>query len=199
MTEECRAIKEKILRNYKAYITEDYCNSMCELLEELLKSDSYRKPLIEWKNGKREITDVTLLKFSKEEGVWSLNEIASRLDPIHPNIPAAAILLFLAEENILTLSQILSIAEEVCWADPTFLEIENPICTYAFLDEEVEEWVFLMEETEAENLKEYQMWQVLLQVPTLAPLIAYDHILGTHIELGEDDIYYVVPPQDIAE
>lgn len=184
----------KLNEQYGQYMNQNYCEAFCSEIKSLVDT-KYWKSLKEWKNGRINITDVIIPKLSAEEGQWSLIEVATRLCEDYPNIPVAAFLLFLAEENPITLGAILSIAEEFCWADPAFIEQDNTECTCAFLNEEEGQWVFLADDTDPTVLREYQIWQVLLQIPVLAVLISYDHSLGTAIELWNDGIYHVISPK----
>ena len=204
--------KHKRVDSMKLYYGNLYSEESIEMLlrdiDSLMDSESkYRKSIKEWMNGKSEITDVTLetletLELKKgsydeeqEFEEWSLCAIAKTLDERHPNIPVAALLLSLYEEYPVTLSEIIPIASIPCYADERIVLSDNPVCDIASLDQEAEEWFFLMTDTESAQVHEYQMWQVLTQVASLAPIICMNHELGTCVEMWEDGCYHIIPPE----
>lgn len=192
---EINEIREKLNAYYGNIMNEQYCEAVCEALRSLLDpSSQYRKPIIEWKNGKTAITEVTIPKGSNE--TWKLSEVAARLNPEHPNVPIAAFLFFLSEETPVTISVILSIAEKYCLTDPVLIDSDSLDCALAFIDEDDGEWIFLAKDTDPETLRPYQLWQVLLQHPALALPVSYDFEPGSgySIQLWDDGVYHIVPP-----
>ncbi len=191
--DEKKELKIILEEHYGEYMSPSYCEGLCVEIDALLGT-KYRRPIKEWINGYTKISDVLVPKI--EDGEWSLNEIASRLDEMYPNVPAAALLLFLFEENPNLLSMIIPIAEEECFADEIFVNVDDERCTTAILDKKIKCWTFLAQNTSSEQMKKYQMWQVLLNIPELVPIITYDHILGTNIEMWDDGMYHILAPSE---
>lgn len=175
--------------HYGKYIDSSYCDNLADEMEALLDT-KYRKPIKQWLHGYTAISDLRIPKI--ESGNWSLNEIASRLDAEYPNVPAAALLLSLYEEEPNLLSMIIPIADEECFADESFFGEMDLECTTAVLDKETECWMFLAQNTKSENMKKYQLWQVLLSIPELAGIVSYNHAVGTTVELWNDGIFHVI-------
>ncbi|MBR1912461.1 MAG: hypothetical protein IJ828_08925 [Treponema sp.] len=193
--EEKKNLIEKMLMHYGEIFSPESAESFVNELSPLLQPNSkYRRPIKEWMNGKTEIIDITLPCLDNISS-WSLVQIAQKLDQNTPNIPVAAFLLSLYEEFPITLSEILSVCEEFCWCDESIICADKPECSFAYLDEEYEQWFFLNDSSSTDNLKSHQLWQVLLQMSIFAPIIMLEHELGTTVELYDDGKYYIIPPE----
>lgn len=189
-------ILEKLLLHYSDIFSNESANMFVDDVWPLLKMNSkYRQPIKEWANSKSIISEISL-NCMDGHSVWSLNEIAKRLDSKNPNIPAAALLLSLYEEYPVTISEILSICDEFCWCDESIITSSSPECTFAYLDTGYEQWFFLNEKTNTENIRLHQLWQVLLQITDLAPIISMDWALGTSIEKSDNEKYLIKLPED---
>lgn len=186
---------QKVLFHYSDIFSYDSAMMFAEDISPLLDlSSKYRRPIKEWINGKATITEVSL-DCLDGQSTWSLNEIAQRLDHNKPNVPVAALLLSLYEEFPVTISEILSVCDEYCWCDEKIIISSMPECSFAYLDNEYEQWFFLNDKSNTESLKLHQLWQVLLQIMDLAPIISMEWDIGTTIEKHEDEKYYVEPPE----
>lgn len=192
---EKSTLLQKILLYYSDIFSHDSAIRVIDDLSPLLEiSSKYRRPIKEWLNGKTVITDISL-DCMDGQSTWSLNEIAKRLDANNPNIPVAALLMSLYEEFPVTISEILSVCDEFCWCDERIINSSTPECSFAYLDTEYEQWFFLNDKSNTESLQLHQLWQVLLQITDLAPIISMELAVGTTIEKGEDEIYYIEPPE----
>ena len=193
---EKTALIEKLLSYYSDIFSIESANEFANDLSLLMEVDSkYRRPIKEWINGKANFTDISL-DCMDGQSTWSLNEVAKRLDSNNPNIPVAALLLSLYEEFPVTISEILSVCDEFCWCDERIIISSTPECSFAYLDTEYEQWFFLNDKTYTESLKLHQLWQVLLQITDLAPIISMEWDVGTTIEKGEDGEYHIEPPEN---
>lgn len=188
-------LMELLSEHYGRYMDETFCGYMCDEILRLMDGTRYSESLKQWMHGIIDINEKIVIKINGKEA-WSLLKVAESLDEDFPNIPAAAVLLNLAEEYPLTMSTILSVAAKECDADYRMTIDENIPCTAAILDTETRLWTFFAEDSKPEYFRPFQMWQVLLNQDTLAPLISYDHELGTRIELWNDGRYHIIPPQD---
>lgn len=196
-SEEKNLLMNKMIQNYEAIFSEETVGQFADDIASLLDIGSkYRKSIKEWLNGKCNITDVTV-KSLDGNSFWSLVEIARKLDAEIPNIPVAALLLSLYEEFPVTLSEVISVCDEICWCDESIITSETPKCVFAYLDKEYEQWFFLGEDSKEENLKCHQLWQVLLQVSDLAPIIVLNHVASTSLELLDDGKFLVTLPEEM--
>lgn len=196
-SEEKELLINKMLQHYEDIFSKVTVEQFVKDIASLLDIGSkYRKSIKEWLNGKCNITDVTV-KSLDGNSFWSLVEIAKELDDEIPNIPVAALLMSLYEEFPVTLSEVLSVCGEICWCDESIITSESPKCVFAYLDEEYEQWFFLGEDSNEENLKCHQLWQVLLQISDLAPIIVFNHVAGTTLELLDDGKFLVALPEEM--
>lgn len=197
--DEKNLLTEKMSEHYSnifsPYAIEIFVKDVSQLLD---INSIYRKSIKEWLNGKNSITDVTMQCLDKTS-YWSLNEIAQELDYETPNIPVAAFLLSLYKDFPKTLSEIISVCGEICWCDENIIVSDNPKCSFAYLDEEYEQWFFMQDKSNEEDLKCHQLWQVLLQVPNLAPIVILEHKTGTILELQEDGKYLITSPDEFND
>ena len=181
---EKNTLTQKILLYYSDIFSYDGARMFVDDLSPLLEIDSkYRHPI------------KISLDCMDGHSTWSLNEVAKRLDANNPNIPVAALLLSLYEEFPVTISEILSVCDEFCWCDERIVVSSTPECSFAYLDTEYEQWFFLNDKANSESLKLHQLWQVLLQITDLAPIISMEWDVGTTIEKGEDKKYHIEPPE----
>lgn len=188
-------LMELLSEHYGRYMDETFCRYMCEEIQRLMTGTRYAEPLKQWMYGITDIAGRVVVKIDCRDE-WSLLDLAGSLDKKFPNIPAAAVLLSLAEEYPRTMSTILYVAAKECDADYRMTIDDNLQCTTAILDTETGLWAFFAEDSKPEYFRPFQMWQVLLNQYTLAPLISYDHELGTRIELWNDGRYHIIPPQE---
>lgn len=189
-------LKVRISENYKNIMSAEYIEVFLDDLEPLMdKNMSFRKIIKQWLLGKNSDDDIVMVALDGEQE-WSLREIATRLHERAPNIPAAALLLDFYREHPVTMSMILSIAEEECHCDERILLSDDPVCTFAYLDPETEQWFFTNEESEVSDMRKCQMWQVLVAVPELAEIVCYDYGLGTGVifEDGQYTVYEIEEP-----
>lgn len=197
ISEEKELLTDKILQHYGDIFSEVTVEQFANDINSLLNIGSkYRQGIKEWLNGKCNITDVTVTSLDGNS-FWSLVEVAEELDSEIPNIPVAAFLMSLYEEFPVTLSEVLSVCGEICWCDESIITSESPECVFAYLDKEYEQWFFLGGNSNEENLKCHQLWQVLLQIPDLAPIIVLDHLAGTTLELMDDGKYLITSPEEM--
>ena len=194
-TEEKRLLEKMSLCYGAFYSPEELENIVCDIAPLLQPDSKYRKPIKEWMNGKTAGSEIQLTCLDGES-VWSLQAIARNLHENIPNVPVAALLLSAYEEFPIILSQIIPIAAETCWCDGRILRDESPVCTAAELDKETEQWFFLLPDTQPQDLVFCQLWQVLTQVPALAPIIFLEHEPGTLVERWEDGRYRILPPEE---
>lgn len=192
---ENNTLIQKILSCYSDIFSYESARMFVDDLSPLLETNSkYRRPIKEWLNGKSVITEISL-DCLDGHSTWSLNEVAKKLDASNPNVPVAALLLSLYEEFPVTISEILSVCDEFCWCDERIIVSFTPECSFAYLDTEYEQWFFLNDKSNTESLKLHQLWQVLLQITDLAPIISMELDVGTTIEKGEDEKYHIEPPE----
>lgn len=175
-------IAEKMYNYYKLFLSKIDCEDLSEDIMELITEEKYNIILNEWLNDSPDYTDVEVRGFS-------LVEIAKELDHEHPNIPIAILLFHLTEQNSPEYQCILPIASEICLADYKLVENGELCKTAIFKDGS---WYLFSDNTNAEDLKEYQNWQILILNPLLAPQIAYEHKNNTVICLQEDGGYLIV-------
>ena len=191
------------LHNRYSYMDSVYCDIVCEELFSLesnfASDETYSGPLTKllraWLLGRTSYgnMDVLIRLPSRETEPWSVVELAEELDTNYPNIPVAIMLLDLAMQAPLLGSAIMSKAGEFCLADHRLSPEVGEECVYAELSETEEMWYFFAEQHENEptDVSIRQLWQVLLSESLMAPLIAFDHPLGTVI-LKETDGSYTV-------
>ena len=181
-----KEIIEKMYDYYNWLLSKKDCEDLTEDIMEAIKEEKYNKLIKEWLNDEQEYTDI-------EVNGFSLVEIADNLDKKEPNIPVAILLCYLAENNSPEYQCILPIASEVCLADYKLIE-EGKVCQTAILKDG--DWYLFSDETNEEDLREYQKWQVLVLNPLLAPQFVYEHKDNTAICLQEDGSYLVVENDD---
>lgn len=87
------------------------------------------------------------------------------------------------------------VAHQNCVCDKYLLKGEP--CKFAIRDEEV--WYFLNSNQKEEDLKECQMWQVLLLNPRLIIQMTYDYENGTALILQDDYSYLIETEADRKE
>lgn len=194
-------LKVKISENYKNIMSEKYIEAFLNDLESLMaKSMSSRKNIKRWLLGKNSDDDIVMAALDGEHE-WSLRDIAARLQKSPPNIPAAVLLLDLYRDYPVTMSMILSIAEEECYCDEKILLSDDPRCTFAYLNPDAERWIFSNDASEAHNIQKCQMWQILIAVPELAEIISYDYRLGTCViyEDHEYTVYEIDDPDEMSK
>lgn len=175
-------IARRLEEDYGELLTEKDCWDLAEDIGLVMEEERFKRPVTEWLNGKLEYTDVVVNGFSLVEVAHSLNEE-------RPNIPVAALLLYLEENQPDPYRAIAAVAGQPCVADRRLIEDGLP-CGFAVRSEE--EWFFFLEEEQAaEWLREYQLWQILLLNPRLTLQTAYDHPDGTALVLQEDGSYLI--------
>lgn len=175
-------IARRLEEDYSEILTGKDCRDLAEDIESVMEEERFRKPVIEWLNGKVECTEVVVNGFS-------LREVAEALNGGRPNIPIAALLLYLEANQPDPYRAIAAVAGEVCVADRRLIEDGIP-CSIAVRSGG--EWFFFLEEEQgSEWLREYQLWQILLLNPRLTLQIAYEHPDGTVLVLEEDGSYRI--------
>lgn len=176
-------IARRLEENYSEILTGKDCQDLAEDIESVMGEERFRKPVIEWLHGKAECTEV-------EVNGFSLRETAKALNEERPNIPVAALLLYLEANQPDPYRAIAAVAGEVCVADRRLIENGLP-CSIAVRSEG--EWFFFLEEEQgSEWLREYQLWQILLLNPRLTLQVAYEHPDGTALVLEEDGSYRII-------
>lgn len=181
-----KEIIEKMYNYYNWLLSKKDCEDLVEDIMDAIKKEKYSKLIKEWLNDEQEYTDI-------EVNGFSLVGIAEGLDEENSNIPIAILLCYLAESDSPEYQCILPIASEICLADYKLIE-EGKVCQTAILKDG--EWYLFSDETNAEDLREYQKWQVLVLNPLLAPQFIYEHKNNTAICLQEDGSYLVVENDD---
>lgn len=174
-------IAERMYSKYSSILEFEDCYDLAEdILEACSKKAEFLVPLKEWMNGKTKFQDYILNGFS-------MVELAFRLNEKTPNIPID-ILIFYLEENVENTYRALSVvADQICVCDKILLTGSQ--CKYAIKDEGM--WYFLDNDPKTENLKECQMWQVLLLNLGLIAQMTYEHTDGTAIILQDDESYLI--------
>ena len=175
-------IAEKMYIYYNSLLSKKDCEDLAEDIMEAAKEEKYNKILNEWLNDNSKYNDIEIKGFS-------IVEIAKKLDREHPNIPIAILLCYLAENNLPEYQCILAIADEMCLADYKLIE-EGKICQTAIFNDGG--WYFFSDNTNADDLRECQKWQILLLNPLLAPQIVYEHKNNTSICLQDDGRYLIM-------
>lgn len=179
-------IAKKMYLYYNELLSEKDCKDLAEDIIEATKEEKYNKLINEWLNDEENYSDISIKGFS-------LLEVARKLDNVHPNIPIAVLLGYLAETNSIEFQVILSIASNICIAD--YKLIENGLtCEKAVLNDG--NWFLFSNNTTSDSLIECQMWQVLILNPLLAPQLSYKHNNNTAILLQDDGSYLIVPNAD---
>ncbi len=179
-------IAKKMYLYYNELLSESDCKDLAEDITKATKEEKYNKLINEWLNDGENYTDISIKGFS-------LVEVAKKLDDVHPNIPIAVLLGYLAETNSIEFQVLLSIASNKCIAD--YKLIENGLaCEKAILNDG--NWFLFSNNTTSDDLIECQMWQVLILNPLLAPQLSYEHNNNTAICLQDDGSYLIVPNAD---
>ena len=179
-------IAKKMYEYYSWILSQKDCEDLAEDIMEAIKEEKYYKLINEWLYDSKYYTDIEVKGFS-------FVRIAETLDEENPNIPIAILLCYLAAGNSQEYQCILSIASEVCIADYKLIE-NGKICQTAILKDG--DWYLFSDETNADDLREYQKWQVLILNPLLAPQLVYDHKNNTAICLQPDGRYLIVENND---
>lgn len=175
-------IARRLEEYYSEILTGRDCQDLAEDIVSVMEEEQFRKPVIEWLNGKVECTEI-------EVNGFSMREIAEALNKERPNIPIATLLLYLEANQPDPYRAIAAVAGEVCAADRRLIEDGLP-CSIAVRSEG--EWFFFLEEEQGvEWLREYQLWQILLLNPRLTLQVAYEHPDGTALVLEEDGSYRI--------
>lgn len=177
-----KRIAEKMYIYYNLLLSKKDCEDLAEDLIEVIKNERYNIILNEWLTDSINYTDIEIKGFS-------LVEIAKELDQTHPNIPIAILLCYLTENNTPEYQCILPIASEMCLADYKLVEKGKKCQTAIFKDGY---WYLFSDDTSANDLREYQNWQILILNPLLAPHIAYEYKDNTAICLQDDGRYLII-------
>ena len=182
-------LTEKVYQKYGNALNMDDCSDLAEdILYACNANTDYEVPLKEWMNGKNYFHDYAVHDFS-------LVELASRLNPKHPNIPVAILILYLEGQEYSGYRGLSAIADQGCICDSELLNGQP--CKYAIKEDG--NWYFLLTDKRNVILKECQMWQVLLLNPKLILQAAYDHPDNTALILQEDGGYLIVYDADRKE
>ncbi len=182
-------LAEKMYQKYKNILDQHDCFDLAEdILLACSANADYAIPLREWLNGKTIFCDYVVHGFS-------LVDLAYRLDPKNPNIPVAILILFLEKQENNNYRGLSAIAEQICICDSVLLKGQP--CKYAIKEEG--EWYFLLSDQRNVQLKECQMWQVLLLNPLLILQVAYEHPDNTAIVLQDNGNYLIIYDADREE
>lgn len=182
-------LTEKMYQKYGKILKREDCYDLAEdILSACNEHKDYEVSLKEWMNGKKFFRDYMVHDFS-------LVELASRLDSTHPNIPVAILILYLEEQENSEYRGLPAIAERKCVCDIELLNGQP--CKYAIKKDNI--WYFFLTDKKDANLKECQMWQILLLNPKLILQSAYDHPDNTALILQEDGGYLIVYDADRKE
>ena len=162
-------IARRLEEDYSEILTGKDCRDLAEDIESVMEEERFRKPVIEWLNGKVECTEVVVNGFP-------LREVAEALNGGRPNSPSAALLLYLEANQPDPYRAIAAVAGEVCVADRRLIEDGIP-CSIAVRSGG--EWFFFLEEEQgSEWLRQYQLWQILLWSRSLTLQISIAHPEG---------------------
>lgn len=173
---------EKMYDKYSRYLSKRDCKDLTEdIINMVGRYGEFKTPLLEWLNGKRGFTDVVVNGFS-------LLELAYSLDDIFPNIPVAILILGLEKDSSFVYHGLAAIAGDNCLANPRIILGER--CEYAIYKDNI--WSFMLKNQTVEELRMYQLWQVLLLNPGLIVQVAYDHKDETALILQENGSYLVL-------
>ena len=181
-----KEIIEKMYDYYNWLLSKKDCEDLAEDIMEAIKEEKYYKLINEWLNNNQDFTDI-------EVNGFSLVEIAEKIDEKNPNIPIAILLCYLAESDSQEYQCILPIASEICLADYKLIE-NGKVCQTAILKDG--DWYLFSDETNVDDLREYQKWQVLILNPLLALQLVYEHKNNTVICLQEDGSYLITENND---
>lgn len=177
----CERISKQLEKDCGRLLSERDCMDLAEDVCLVMELNKFRRPVVEWLNGKMQFTDVIVNGFS-------LVQVASALNQRRPNIPVAALLLYLEETKPDPFRAISAVAHQPCAADQGVLE--GKPCAFAVRADE--KWFFFSDGQCANRLRECQMWQILLLNPRLTLQIGYEHPNGTALILQEDGSYLIV-------
>lgn len=179
-------IAKKMYLYYHELLSERDVKDLAEDIIEATKEEKYSRLINEWLNDEKNYSDVLVKGFS-------LVDVARKLNDVHPNIPIAVLLGYLAETNSIEFQVILSIASNKCIADYKLIE-NGLVCEKAILNDG--NWFLFSNNTTRDDLIECQMWQILILNPLLAPQLSYEHNNNTAILLQNDGNYLIVPNAD---
>lgn len=173
---------EKLYDAYNYCLEKKDCQDLADdIIKIVNESGFFAKPLQEWINGKKEFTDMIVNGFS-------LVELASRLDKNCPNIPVSILILWLESQENMIYHGLAAIADYLCVANPKI--VIGFKCEYALYKDEL--WYFMLSNQNDIELKEYQVWQILLLNPSLILQVAYEHPNNTALILQDDGSYLIV-------
>lgn len=182
-------LAEKMENSYSYILGKEDCFDLAEdILRACDDNASFMVILKEWMNGKTRFHNYVLHNFS-------LIELAYRLDEQIPNIPIAILIFYLEETAEDKYRALTVVAHQYCVCDKQVLIGE--LCKFAIKDENI--WYFLSNNQKKQDLRECQMWQVLLLNPRLIIQMTYDHENGTAIILQDDYSYMIVTEADRKE
>ena len=181
-----KKIAEKMYCYYNLFLSKRDCEDLADNIIEIINTKKYNIILNEWLSNSSNYTDIQINGFS-------LVQIAKELDQNYPNIPIAILLCYLAENNTSEYQCILPIAGEICLADYKLVENGKVCQTAIFTDGD---WYLFSEDTNTDDLREYQKWQILILNPLLAPQIAYKHKNNTAICLQDNGRYLIIKNAD---
>lgn len=174
-------LAERMYSNYNYILDMKDCYDLAEdILTACDEKPQFMVLLKEWMNGKTKFHDYVLHDFS-------LIELACRLDEKTPNIPIAILIFYLEDTAESEYRALTVVAHQQCVCDRCLLKGE--LCKFAIKDEDV--WYFLNDNQNSNDLRECQMWQVLLLNPKLIIQMTYDHRDGTAMIL-QDDFSYLI-------
>lgn len=133
-------IIEKMHAYYDSFMSHKECKARGKDIEKILSVDKYKNVINEWLEDSENYSDVVV-------NVFSLVDIAKKLDSEHPNIPISAYLLYMTENNLydgISFYQcILPIASNLAIVDYKLIE-NNMVCQTAILNDG--EWYLFSKE-----------------------------------------------------
>lgn len=180
---------ERMYSKYKYALDMEDCYDIAEdILQACEENPLLMISLKEWMNGKTRFRDYIVNGFS-------LVDLAYRLDEKTPNVPVAILIIYLEETADTEYRALTVIAHQNCVCDKHLLKGE--LCKFAIRDDDV--WYFLNIDQKVDDLRECQMWQVLLLNPRLIIQMTYEYDNGTTLILQEDNSYLIEIEADRKE
>lgn len=174
-------LSERMFSKYSYILDMDDCYDLAEdVLTACDEKPQFMLILKEWMNGKTKFHDYIFNDFS-------LIELACRLDEKTPNIPIAILIFYLEDKVESEYRALTVVAHQKCVCDRLLLKGE--LCKFAIKDDGI--WYFMNDNQNSDNLRECQMWQILLLNPGLIIQMTYDYRDGTAIILQEDFSYLI--------
>ena len=153
----------KMLEYYGNILSKDDCEALAlDVRDVMEKIPELRCGVREWLNGKTHYVDYNVNGFQ-------LEALGRQLDAVHPNIPVAALLLYLegmpdSEDGFNPYRGLAAVASKSCFADTCVITDGLP-CRMAIF--EADQWSFFLNTDHPLTMKRYQLWQILLLNPSL--------------------------------